>query len=172
MVHIKRFVFEDWVPRKLGIKKYIFIIYIIFKAIGIEIPDIVDLEIARGYGKKPEEQELFDNLQKPKINQQDLENLLSMGFPKVRCERAIFETGNSGTEAAMNWLLEHSEDPDIDIPLTIKSSSTNLKEEVMISEDIAQQLTEMGFTLSQARYALKETVITIFFFCCLTLFIE
>ena len=35
-----------------------------------------------------------------------------MGFPKVRCQKALLATGNSGdAEAAMNWLFAHMDDP-------------------------------------------------------------
>jgi ubiquitin carboxyl-terminal hydrolase 5/13 len=34
-----------------------------------------------------------------------------MGFPSNRAKRALLATGNSDTEAAMMWALEHAEDP-------------------------------------------------------------
>ncbi|KAF0288916.1 UBX domain-containing protein 1-A [Amphibalanus amphitrite] len=46
-----------------------------------------------------------------------MDTLLEMGFPKNRAEKALALTGNKGAEAAMEWLLQHSEDPDIDDPL-------------------------------------------------------
>ncbi|KAG7517262.1 UBX domain-containing protein 1 [Solea senegalensis] len=45
-----------------------------------------------------------------------LESLLDMGFGRNRAERAVANTGNQGIERAMDWLMEHENDPDIDEP--------------------------------------------------------
>ncbi|XP_034037763.1 UBX domain-containing protein 1 [Thalassophryne amazonica] len=45
-----------------------------------------------------------------------LESLLEMGFDKNRAEKAVSNTGNQGIEQAMDWLMEHENDPDIDEP--------------------------------------------------------
>uniref|UniRef100_A0A3P8V236 UBX domain protein 1 n=1 Tax=Cynoglossus semilaevis TaxID=244447 RepID=A0A3P8V236_CYNSE len=45
-----------------------------------------------------------------------LESLLEMGFGRNRVERAVANTGNQGIERAMDWLMEHEDDPDIDEP--------------------------------------------------------
>ncbi|CAL8264259.1 unnamed protein product [Lota lota] len=45
-----------------------------------------------------------------------LESLLEMGFGRNRAERAVANTGNQGIERAMDWLMEHEGDPDIDEP--------------------------------------------------------
>lgn len=37
--------------------------------------------------------------------------LMDMGFPQVRCEKAALNTQNAGVEEAMNWLLSHMDDP-------------------------------------------------------------
>lgn len=34
-----------------------------------------------------------------------------MGFPMEACKKAVFNTNNSGLESAMNWVMEHMEDP-------------------------------------------------------------
>jgi len=36
--------------------------------------------------------------------------LTGMGFPEIRCKRALLATGHNGAEVAMNWLFEHMED--------------------------------------------------------------
>ncbi|XP_020037439.2 UBX domain-containing protein 1 [Castor canadensis] len=46
-----------------------------------------------------------------------LESLIEMGFPSGRAEKALALTGNQGIEAAMDWLMEHEDDPDVDEPL-------------------------------------------------------
>ncbi|XP_037117748.1 UBX domain-containing protein 1 isoform X2 [Syngnathus acus] len=45
-----------------------------------------------------------------------LESLLEMGFDRNRAERAVASTGNQGIEQAMDWLMEHENDTDIDEP--------------------------------------------------------
>lgn len=45
-----------------------------------------------------------------------LDSLLEMGFGRNRAERAVAHTGNQGIEIAMDWLMEHENDQDIDEP--------------------------------------------------------
>ena len=47
----------------------------------------------------------------PEFNQAALDQLEAMGFPLVRCQKALLATGNSDPEAAMEWLFAHMEDP-------------------------------------------------------------
>jgi uncharacterized UBP type Zn finger protein len=37
--------------------------------------------------------------------------LKAMGFPTIRCRKALLATGNQDPEAAMEWLFGHMEDP-------------------------------------------------------------
>ncbi|XP_073521421.1 UBX domain-containing protein 1-like [Phyllobates terribilis] len=48
-----------------------------------------------------------------------LESLIEMGFPPSRAEKAVAATGNQGIESAMDWLMEHEDDPDIDEPTVL-----------------------------------------------------
>lgn len=82
-----------------------------------------------------------------------------MGFPRNRAERAVFTTKNAGAEVAMNWLLEHMEDADIDQPLVPPQSAAPSKpQQAAPNPEMVENLTQMGFTAAQARKALKETV--------------
>ena len=91
-------------------------------------------------------------------NESALSQLEGMGFPRVRCEKALHATGNSDADAAMTWLFSHMEDPDIDTPVTlggpagsVGGSSTELNPESV------EMLGAMGISAPQARKALKET---------------
>eukprot|EP01137_Pigoraptor_chileana_P001210 Opistho-2@38519 len=53
----------------------------------------------------------------------DMAVLLDMGFPQVRVEKALAKTFHSGLQPAMDWLLQHSEDPDIDVPLSASAGA-------------------------------------------------
>lgn len=74
-----------------------------------------------------------------------LESLLEMGFDRNRAERAVASTGNQGIEQAMDWLMEHENDPGIDEPFvppvgnvlegTVQEQSTS--EIADISEEMA-----------------------------------
>lgn len=53
------------------------------------------------------------------IDKSILTQLTSMGFGQIRSEKAIILSKASTAEAAMNWLLAHEQDADIDEPLQI-----------------------------------------------------
>ncbi len=45
------------------------------------------------------------------FNAEAMAQLEGMGFPAVRCQKALLATGNSDPNAAMEWLFLHMEDP-------------------------------------------------------------
>jgi hypothetical protein len=47
----------------------------------------------------------------PEFNEAAMAQLQGMGFPVIRCQKALLATGNSDSEAAMEWLFGHMEDP-------------------------------------------------------------
>jgi hypothetical protein len=55
----------------------------------------------------------------PNISRETLDQLLEMGFPQPRCEKALVRTSNAGLEAAVGWLGDHAEDADVDEPLEL-----------------------------------------------------
>jgi ubiquitin carboxyl-terminal hydrolase 5/13 len=97
-----------------------------------------------------------------------------MGFPSVRCKKALLATGNGNdADAAMEWLFAHMDDPgehgttiplashtngQLDIDDPIPSGGTSHKSAYVPSEEQVAMLAEMGFTSAQARKALRETV--------------
>ena len=47
----------------------------------------------------------------PQFNPAAMAQLEAMGFPTIRCQKALLATGNNDAEAAMEWLFAHMEDP-------------------------------------------------------------
>jgi len=69
----------------------------------------------------PQKQAAQANDSQLKVNPDLLQQLVAMGFPQVRAEKALLFTKNKSLDLAINWVLEHSEDIDIDEPLTVVS---------------------------------------------------
>jgi ubiquitin carboxyl-terminal hydrolase 5/13 len=80
--------------------------------------------------------------------------LTEMGFPSVRCEKALHATGNSDPQAAMDWLMAHMDDPDIDVPTNIGGGDKS--KPAAVSDEAIEMIGAMGFNAPQARQALKE----------------
>ena len=132
--------------------------------VKVDVPVIVDdepfaMDEYLSKGQQPDEEALPEDEPAPKQafapNAQAAAQLEAMGFPRVRCEKALHVTGNSDANAAMEWLFAHMDDPDIDVPV-------NLSEEAGAgagpgdSEKI-ETLGAMGFAAPQAKKALHET---------------
>ena len=149
-INARRFEIVNWVPTKQDVPVIV----------GDEV---LDFEFYRSRGKQPDEEELPDDQDAAAgaagggggfvANAVALDQLMSMGFPQVRCEKALQATGNDDAEVAAAWLFEHMDDPDIDTPLTSGSAAA------VPAADPAkiENLGNMGFSAPQARQALKET---------------
>ena len=142
-----RFELVNWVPTKLDI--------------AVQVPnEPFDMSPYKSTGLQPNEEKLPDdadvggssNSNAFVPNEAALSQLEAMGFPRVRCEKALHATGNGDAEAAMTWLFSHMEDPDIDEPINLGGTSASYGVE---PEKIAQ-LAEMGISEPQARKALRE----------------
>ena len=112
--------------------------------------------------------------------------LEGMGFPSVRCQKALLATGNKDPEAAMNWLFMHMEDTGrllLRVPQCLPRLTnypTDIDEPIPVAQLVqgggnaaaatsggsgaggpsAEQISmvsEMGFTAAQARKALRQT---------------
>ncbi|KAF2722305.1 ubiquitinyl hydrolase [Polychaeton citri CBS 116435] len=149
-VNARRFEIVNWVPTKQDVP------------VIVDDGTPLDLESYRSKGKQDDEEELLEDQAEGSgasnaftANEVALEMLMSMGFPKVRCEKALHATGNSDAEIATSWLFEHMEDPDIDEPLNL-GGSASAPASGPTAEQI-EQLGAMGFSAPQARQALKET---------------
>lgn len=152
-VNARRFEIVNWVPTKQDVPVIV----------GDEV---FDFEPYRSKGKQPDEEELPEDADAAGAatggsgfvpNEAGLEMLMAMGFPKVRCEKALHATGNADVEMAAAWLFEHMEDPDIDMPLDLGGSSSAGAAGGAVDAEKIENLGAMGFSAPQARQALKET---------------
>ncbi|KAI0757733.1 ubiquitin carboxyl-terminal hydrolase 14 [Daedaleopsis nitida] len=148
IVHAKKFQLVNWVPSKLDIP------------IILPEGDVLELDEYLGRGLQPGETELPNEEAGaapglPEFNPVAMDQLQAMGFPEVRCQKALLATGNESPEAAMEWLFAHMEDPDIDAPILVSGGGSASASEPS-SEQVAM-LADMGFTTAQARKALRET---------------
>ena len=57
-----------------------------------------------------------------------LQQLRDMGFTDLRAQKALLFTGNKDAEDALNWLVEHQDDADIDEPLQVLGVERKEKE--------------------------------------------
>jgi ubiquitin carboxyl-terminal hydrolase 5/13 len=146
VINARRFELINWVPTKLDIP--------------VEVNDEpIDLSTYLSTGPGDEEEILPEDAATDsgfQVNTDLLSQLLGMGFPQVRCEKALYLTGNSDLEAAMNWLLSHMDDPDVDEPINKKQVSGNAAENTQDPVKVAQ-LNEMGIGDLRARRALAAT---------------
>ncbi|OAJ40587.1 hypothetical protein BDEG_24304 [Batrachochytrium dendrobatidis JEL423] len=142
---VSRFVPGDsWVMEKLNVE--------------LKVSEQIDLSQYRACGKLPNEtllpEEPKTGSAEIQIDAVALEQLMSMGFPENRCKRSLIKTGNTGPDAAMNWLMEHMDDPDIDDPITSVGETPSA---CTATEADISQLMDMGFSLIQAKTALGKT---------------
>ncbi|MFX6571388.1 UBA domain-containing protein, partial [Acinetobacter baumannii] len=81
----------------------------------------------------------------PEVNQELLAELQEMGFPKERATRALHYSGNGSLEAAVNWIVEHENDPQIDEMPLVSSSSKKLEapKPSLTPEEIKQKQQEL-----------------------------
>lgn len=149
-VNARRFELVNWVPTKL------------------DVPVVVgdepfDLDAYMSAGQHDDEEILPEDAGDVSRagagflpNEPALAQLEAMGFPRVRCEKALHATGNSDAETAMAWLFEHMEDLDIDTPVDLGGAGGQNVAGGVNSESI-EALGAMGISAPQARKALKET---------------
>ncbi|XP_064119478.1 ubiquitin carboxyl-terminal hydrolase 5-like [Macrobrachium nipponense] len=139
---------QDWVPMKYDV--------------SINMPEVLDLTILKGFGLQAGEEELPETPaagpkpKEPEIDTAVVQQLTEMGFPWEACRKAVHFTGNTGSETAMNWIMEHMGDPDFGEPLVLESKSTG-SSDFTPNEEGLKMLMSMGFNKEQASLALKET---------------
>uniref|UniRef100_A0A8C7Z969 Ubiquitin carboxyl-terminal hydrolase n=1 Tax=Oryzias sinensis TaxID=183150 RepID=A0A8C7Z969_9TELE len=165
VIQIKKFTFGlDWVPKKLDV--------------SIDVPDTLDLSALRATGQQPGE-ELLPEVAPPPLMTPDVEvkalplhplsapvlddstvsQLCEMGFPLEACRKAVYYTGNTGIDSAMNWIMGHMDDSDFSAPLVLPggSSGPGSTPTESLSEEHLATIVSMGFSRDQATKALRAT---------------
>ncbi|KAI3702917.1 hypothetical protein L6452_28671 [Arctium lappa] len=145
VLHMRKFVMEaGWVPKKLDVY--------------IDVDDIIDISHMRSKGLQPGEELLpeggpGDQEESKKLlpNEDIVSQLASMGFNHLHCQKAAINTSNAGVEEAMNWLLSHMDDPDIDAPIHKEAESNE------VDPSKVATLVSFGFEEEIARKALKAS---------------
>lgn len=147
-INARRFELVNWVPTKLDVP--------------VQVGDEpFDMTPYLSKGLATDEEELPEDMDASNTsaatntfvaNEAALGQLESMGFPRVRCEKALHATGNEDAEAAMNWLFSHMDDPDIDQPISLGAGDAGGAADA----DKIAQLGDMGISAPQARKALRE----------------
>lgn len=147
MVQIKKFTLgDDWVPKKLDV--------------SVDVPQELDITCLRGTaGLQPGEEELPEAgaQPEPQLDEGVIAQLVDMGFPLEGCKKAVFHTKNAGAEAAMNWVMEHMEDPDFADPFVMPGTKKTSSAKFEPNEEALMMIMSMGFTREQATKALKAT---------------
>ncbi|XP_068998551.1 ubiquitin carboxyl-terminal hydrolase 5 isoform X1 [Embiotoca jacksoni] len=176
VIQIKKFTFGlDWVPKKLDV--------------SIDVPDTLDLSALSATGQQPgeellpevappplmtpdvevkgilgshgneEDDSLYSPLLSPVLDDSTVSQLCEMGFPLEACRKAVYYTGNTGIDAAMNWIMGHMDDPDFSDPLVLPgcSSGPGTTPTDSLSEEHLATIVSMGFSRDQATKALRAT---------------
>ena len=123
------------------------------------VPDVLDLSSMKGTGKLDSEIELPNDesgaaeAASPVPDANIVSQVAALGFSENAGKRAALATQNAGVEQAMNWVLTHVGDADINDPLPEKNGS---KEEESGDPALIAQICSMGFSAEHAKFALKK----------------
>ncbi|KAF8019114.1 hypothetical protein BT93_H3867 [Corymbia citriodora subsp. variegata] len=97
----------------------------------------------------------------PVVNQKLLEQLEIMGFPLGQATRALHFSGNSSTEAAIDWIFDHENNPDLNemprvsIDLDIEDAEPTFVTEEMTMR--AQELEDQAEEKQEKKNSQRET---------------
>ena len=142
VLQVRRFTLTaNWQPKKLDVL--------------LNVPDNLDLDYLRSSGLKPGEEELPSEPSEATLepDRSIVESLMNMGFGFEACRKGAYHTKNSGIEQAMEWVLTHMDDSDINNPLVIEQPK---QPACSVNQDDVQMLCAMGFAPHQATKALQK----------------
>ncbi|CAH1396675.1 unnamed protein product [Nezara viridula] len=146
MIHLKKFCLNDnWIPIKLDV--------------SVDMPNEVDFKMLGRHQRPPGEEllpEPVGPIAPPVLDQAVINGLVEQGFPLEAAKKAAYFTKGGGIEMAVNWLMEHIADQDLNDPFVVPGAEPVIKEFIPDEEGL-MMLTSMGFTRAQATKALKAT---------------
>jgi len=102
----------------------------------------------------------IDNVPNFQVDNNLVDQLTTMGFSENGCKRAAIATNNGNIDMALNWILEHMEDPDFNDSPTLPSSSSSspsYSSSLHINPEAIDMLVSMGYTEDQTKAALIAT---------------
>ncbi|KAL1328685.1 hypothetical protein HN51_038491 [Arachis hypogaea] len=80
----------------------------------------------------------------PEVDKKLVEELEAMGFSTARATRALHYSGNASIEAAINWIVEHESDPDIDqMPLVPANTKVEAPKPSLTPEELKAKQQEL-----------------------------
>ncbi|XP_050940535.1 uncharacterized protein LOC103493298 isoform X2 [Cucumis melo] len=84
------------------------------------------------------------------IKQKLMSEVEALGFPRARVVRALHSTGNVSSEAAIHWLIDHENDPDIDqMPPVAVNIDIESPEPFHITEEMRRKAKELRIRSSK-----------------------
>ncbi|GLT57267.1 hypothetical protein SLA2020_302530 [Shorea laevis] len=112
------------------------------KPINLEAPKIVaESEEAVDASSSSQSEEMVV----PEVDKKLLEELKLMGFPTAHATRALHYSGNSSLAAAVNWVVDHENDPDIDqVPVVPLNSKVEAPKPSLAPEEMKLKAQELS----------------------------
>jgi ubiquitin carboxyl-terminal hydrolase 5/13 len=142
---LKKFtVGQDWTPKKLDV--------------SVDIPHSLDISFLRAQGLQPNEVLLPEEAQTkkaPAVDDTVVQHIMEMGFHANAARKAVIHTGNCGSEAATNWIMQHLDDTDLNDPISDDVCGADAT--FTADPDAVENIQLMGFTAEQAAKALRAT---------------
>ncbi len=157
MVILQRFVYDNWVPKKLEVE------------LQVPLDHPQDFERYKGTcgqaqpGESllPEASAAVEEFVEPDLNGELLNQIIGMGVPEVAAKHALHTTGNNSADTAVMWYFENMDNPVLLIPLKVKkggASTSSAPKQDDIPQDLVDSLVAMlGFPESKVKKALKST---------------
>jgi len=127
------------------------------------VPAVLEIDLGQDFKGKglqpgetllPTEPPTRSHASQPAANQPIVDTLMEQGFTRNGAIRAALATNNN-LEAALNWILEHIGDADLNEPLPVPASSASA--EFVPDPNIIESVEGMGFSKNGAIRAAKAT---------------
>ncbi|XP_060671892.1 uncharacterized protein LOC107422507 isoform X2 [Ziziphus jujuba] len=111
------------------------------KPISLEVPKAPDGGAEGSFDASSSQSE---EMVVPEVDKKLLEELEGMGFPTARATRALHYSGNTSLEDAVNWVVEHENDNDIDeMPLVPANTKVEASKPSLTPEEVKAKQQEL-----------------------------